>query len=78
MKDFEELRQKIEAMKAAGEVDLSLEEDLSLAVMNLIAIEEHLFFTAQKTGKPTYLDLLREVREMRKEHLGKLIDKSKF
>ncbi|MFZ3131891.1 MAG: hypothetical protein WA125_12510, partial [Desulfosporosinus sp.] len=33
--------------------------------MNLIAIEEHLFFTLQKTKNKNYLDLLNEVRLMR-------------
>ena len=33
---FKELIAKIEKMKKSGEIDLSTEEDLSLAVMNLI------------------------------------------
>ena len=42
--------------------------------MNLIGIEEHLFFTAEKTGKKDmYYSLLHEVREMRKELLKKII-----
>jgi len=56
-----------------GKLDLSSDEDLSIAIMNLVSIEEHLFFTQQKTGKDEYLDLLKEVREMRKELLKKII-----
>lgn len=56
-----------------GELDLSSDEDLSIAIMNLVSIEEHFFFTGAKTGKPEYYDLLREVREMRKELLKRII-----
>jgi len=75
MMNFEELMKKVEAMKKSGEVDLSTEEDLSLAVMNLISLEEHFFFTAQKTGKDQYFDLLGEVREMRKTLLAKMVNR---
>jgi len=74
-KKFKELLAKIEEMKKKGEVDLSLEEDLSLAIMNLISLEEHFYFSGAKTGKSDYFDLLNEVREMRKNLLKKLIDK---
>jgi len=53
-------------------MDLSSDQDLTLAIMNLVGIEEHFFFTAEKTGKKEYYDLLYEVREMRKELLKKL------
>ena len=72
---FSELMKKIERMKKSGEIDLSTEEDLSIAVMNLISLEEHFFFTNAKTGKESYLDLLSQVREIRKSLLKKLIDK---
>jgi hypothetical protein len=74
-KKFKELIAKIEEMKAKGEVDLSLEEDLSLAIMNLISLEEHFYFSGAKTGKSDYFDLLNETREIRKKLLKKLIDK---
>ncbi len=76
-KKFEGLVEKIRKMKASGEVDLSSDEDLALAVMNLISLEEHFFMTGEKTAKPGYFDSLSEVREMRKKLLGRLIDKSK-
>jgi hypothetical protein len=72
-------QQKIEEfIKKASEskqnkLDLSSDEDLSIAIMNLISIEEHFFFTGQKTGKPEYFDLLKDVREMRKELLKRII-----
>lgn len=74
-KKFQELMKKIERMKKSGEIDLSTEEDLSLAVMNLISLEEHFFFTGVKTAKNGYLDLLLEVRKVRKALLKKLVDK---
>lgn len=55
------------------ELDLSSDEDLSIGIMNLISIEEHLFFSYKKTGKDDYLNLLREVREIRKSLLKKII-----
>ncbi|MDD4931205.1 MAG: hypothetical protein PHG66_03620 [Candidatus Colwellbacteria bacterium] len=56
-----------------GKLDLSSDEDLSVAVMNLISIEEHLFFTGAKTGRSDYYDLLAATREIRKDLLKKLI-----
>jgi len=73
--NFEELLKKIEAAKKTGGFDLSRDEDLSLAIMNLLSIEEHLFFTGTKTGKDEYFNLLGEVRNARKELLGKIIPK---
>jgi hypothetical protein len=63
----------VNELKATGELDLSVEEDLSVAIMNLIGLEEHFFFTAQKTGKDEYLKMLAAIREMRKELLGRMI-----
>lgn len=74
-KKFEELLKKVEKLKSSGTVDLSTEEDLSLAVMNLVSLEEHFFFTGEKTKKPEYFDLLVEVREVRKALLGRMIDR---
>jgi hypothetical protein len=71
--NVDEFIKKVGEMKKKDKFDLSSDEDLSIAVMNLVSIEEHFFFTAEKTGKPEYFDLLKEVREMRKELLKKLI-----
>jgi predicted DCC family thiol-disulfide oxidoreductase YuxK len=54
-------------------LDLSSDEDLSIGIMNLISIEEHLFFTASKTGKDKYYGILNEIREMRKELLKGIV-----
>lgn len=69
----EELRKKVEEFRAKGAVDLSSDEDLALGVMNLIGLEEHLFFTSEKVQKPEYLAMLADVREMRKEMMKKLL-----
>jgi hypothetical protein len=73
--DLEKFMDKVKTAEAGHKLDLSSDEDLSIAIMNLISIEEHLFFTANKTGKTKYFDLLNETREMRKELL-KLIVKN--
>jgi hypothetical protein len=69
---IEEFLKKVAESKN-GKLDLSSDEDLSIAIMNLISIEEHFFFTGAKTGKPEYYDLLSKVREMRKDLLKKII-----
>ena len=72
---MEELIEKVNKLKATGELDLSMEEDLSIAIMNLISLEEHFYFTAEKTGNDGYFDLLNQTREIRKQLLAKMIDK---
>jgi len=72
-KKIEDLMDKVKKMEKGEKLDLSSDEDLSIAVMNLISIEEHLFFSAGKTGKTKYYELLDEVREMRKSLLKMLI-----
>ena len=64
---------QVENSKKDHKLDLSADQDLSIAIMNLVSIEEHFFFTGGKTGKNEYYDLIREVREMRKELLKKII-----
>jgi hypothetical protein len=71
-KKLNELLEKVAACKK-GVIDLSCDEDLSVAVMNLISIEEHLFFTGTKTGNKHYFELLDIVREIRKELLARLV-----
>ena len=73
VKNYDDLIKKIEKVTKNGGIDLSSDEDLSIAIMNLISIEEHLFFTAQKTEKPQYLDILNEVRGLRTELMKKII-----
>ncbi|HEX6977204.1 MAG TPA: hypothetical protein VF185_02510 [Patescibacteria group bacterium] len=71
--EISSLLEKIESATKNRKLDLSSDEDLSIGIMNLISIEEHLFFTSQKTGKSKYLDLLNEVRLMRTELMKKII-----
>ena len=73
IKTYKDLLKKVEKVKIDKNIDLSSGEDLSVGIMNLIGIEEHLFFTAEKTGKKKYYDLLNEVRGMRVELLKKII-----
>lgn len=48
--------------KQKSKIDLSSDEDLPIAIMNLTSIEERLFFTGAKTGKSEYYDLLNKAR----------------
>lgn len=68
-----EFVQKVDAMKKQDKMDLSLDQDLSIAIMNLVSIEEHFFFTGARTQKTEYYDFINEVREMRKTLLKKII-----
>lgn len=68
-----DLLKKVEDLKKSGNFDLSLEEDLSLAIMNLISLEEHFYMTSQKTGKEEYLKLHQEIRTLRSQLLAKMI-----
>ncbi len=74
--NYEEVVKKIEEMKKGKNFDLSTEEDMAVAVMNLISLEEHFFFTGAKTDKVEYFDLLQEVRSTRTKLLAKMIDKT--
>ncbi|MBN2884711.1 hypothetical protein JXE04_02185 [Patescibacteria group bacterium] len=73
IKSLQEFIDKADSIKKQEKMDLSSDQDLTIAIMNLVGIEEHLFFTGSKTGKNEYYDLINEVREMRKELLKKII-----
>jgi hypothetical protein len=60
-------------MKKQDKMDLSSDQDLTIAIMNLVSIEEHFFFTGAKLGKTEYYDMIKDVREMRKELLKRII-----
>src|SRR5574344_609118 len=68
-----ELIEKYDQMKKQDKMDLSSDQDLTIAIMNLVGIEEHFFFSGAKTGKNEYYDLINEVREMRKDLLKRII-----
>lgn len=73
--EIQKLLEKVKESKKS-QMDLSSNEDLSIAIMNLISIEEHFFFTGAKTGKVEYYDLLGKAREIRKELLKKIVKDS--
>lgn len=65
---------KIQELKnGKNPLDLSSKEDLAVGIMNLISIEEHLFFTYNKTKDNKYLDLLNQTREVRKTLLQEIV-----
>lgn len=76
IKNANELIAKVNQLQREHKLDLSLGEDLSIALMNLISIEEHLYFSAMKTGKKKYFVLLNEVRETRKKFMKELVKDS--
>lgn len=72
-KKLQEFMNKVKSMEQGVHLDLSSGEDLSIGVMNLISIEEHLFFSAGKTGDTKYYELLNEVRKMRVDLMKMMI-----
>jgi hypothetical protein len=73
IKTYKDLVNKVSSFKIDQNLDLSSGEDLSIGIMNLISIEEHLFFTYGKLKDPKYLKILNEVRKMRVELLKEII-----
>ena len=76
MKKAENVKEFVEqydAMKKVNPKDLSSDQDLTIAIMNLISIEEHLIFSGAKTGKTHFFDLIEQIREMRKNLMQKII-----
>ena len=67
-----EVQSWIEKLKNK-EFDLSKQEDLSIALMNLISLEEHFYFSAMKTENKIYLDMLNSTRTLRKTLLKKIV-----
>ncbi|MEM0476616.1 MAG: hypothetical protein QW367_03205 [Candidatus Aenigmatarchaeota archaeon] len=78
MKVSDKLRKKyneiLEKLKDENfKLDISKDEDLSFAIMNLISIEEHSFMSGVKTGNKKYFEILNEVRELRKELMKEIV-----
>jgi hypothetical protein len=73
IKTYKDLLNRVSKFKIDQNIDLSSGEDLSIGIMNLISIEEHLFYTSQKTKEKKYLDLLNEVRLMRTELMKSIV-----
>jgi len=72
IKNTDEFIKKILDSKKKEKFDLSADEDLSLALMNLISMEEHFFFSGAKGNEEKYFDLLNETRKMRIELMKKI------
>ena len=72
-KTVKEFVERIDSTKKVNPKDLSSDQDLTIAIMNLISIEEHLVFSGAKTGKTAFYDLIEEVRETRKNLMQKII-----
>ena len=71
--NVKEFVERIDNMKKKNPKDLSSDQDLTIAIMNLISIEEHLMFSGAKTGKNSFYDMITDVREMRKNLMLKVI-----
>lgn len=65
----------IEKIKDKNSLDLSLGEDLSIALMNLVSLEEHFLFSFVKTENKKYLEFLEQTRELRKKLMLKIVKK---
>ena len=72
-KNVKEFVERLDNAKKTNPKDLSSDQDLTIAIMNLISIEEHLVFSGAKTGKTSFYDLIEEVRELRKNLMQKII-----
>ncbi len=72
-KDLKEFIEKVDQAKKLNPKDLSSDQDLTIAIMNLISIEEHLMFSGAKTEKTGYYDLIEKIRELRKNLMQKII-----
>ncbi|MGC9031339.1 MAG: hypothetical protein ACP5H7_01025 [Minisyncoccia bacterium] len=77
-KEIEEFIKKVQESKKREKFDLSADEDLTLALMNLISIEEHFFFSGAKSNDKKYYDLLNEIRKVRIELMKKIERNSKY
>lgn len=73
---LEELVEQADAAKKVNPLDLSSDQDLSVALMNLISLEEHFFFSGAKTRKTGFYDMINTVRDMRKELMERIVQKS--
>lgn len=73
---LQEMIDQVDAAKKVNPLDLSSDQDLSVALMNLISLEEHFFFSGAKTQKTNFYDLINVVRNMRKELMERIVQKS--
>ncbi len=73
---LDEMVKKVDQSKKVNPLDLSSDQDLSIALMNLVSLEEHFFFSGAKTHKTGFYDLINTVREMRKELMKRIVKPS--
>lgn len=73
IKSVKEFVEKIDSAKKLNPKDLSSDQDLTIGIMNLISIEEHLMFSGAKTEKTQFYDLIEEIRDIRKGLMQKII-----
>lgn len=71
--NVKEFVERVDASKKLNPKDLSSDQDLTIAIMNLISIEEHLIFSGAKTGKNSFFDMVQDIRELRKNLMLKVI-----
>ena len=70
---LKEFVERVDASKKKNPKDLSSDQDLTIAIMNLISIEEHLIFSGAKTGKNKFYDMVQDIRELRKNLMLQVI-----
>jgi hypothetical protein len=66
---------KIEEVKEKNTLDIGAWEDLSIALMNLVSLEEHSYLSYIKTKDDKFLNTLKIVRELRKKLLAMIVKK---
>ena len=71
--NLKEFVEKIDSAKKLNPKDLSSDQDLTIGIMNLISIEEHLVFSGAKTGKDSFYALIQNIRELRKNLMQKVV-----
>ena len=71
----ENFLKKVNEIKEKNSLDLSVMEDLSIALMNLVSLEEHFLFSFMKTHDKKFLGMLDNVRELRKKLLELIVKK---
>ena len=78
LESVEGFMDKVKRFKEEGNaLDLSSKEDLGIGIMNLISLEEHFQFSFEKTRDDKFLELLKSVRDIRKDLLAKVVTDQK-
>ena len=73
---MEEMIKKIDESKKVNPLDLSSDQDLTIALMNLISLEEHFFFSGAKTKNTSFYELMDTMRDMRKDLMARVVKKN--